>query len=203
VKRKLSLSFLTCLGAGPEESVRAAASSGYDYVGFRMLPAAPGGIAFPLMGDPERLRELRRLMKGEGVEVFDIEMIRLAPDFQAEHYLPFLECSAELGARAILVAGDDADEARLTDSFAELCRAGARFGLSLDLEFMPQSELHDLAAAMRVLKAADQPNQAIIVDALHVSRSRTPFELIADVPRQWLNYAQICDGPAEIPATKE
>jgi len=201
--RELSLSFLTCLGIGPEEAAGVAAETGYAHVGLRLLPAAPGGIAFPLMGDPARVRDLRTLMADLGVSVFDIEMIRISPDFQATDYLSFLDCAGRLGARAILVAGDDPDEGRLTASFAALCEAAAPFGLSMDLEFMPQSELHDLAAALRVLKAADQPNQGVIVDALHVSRSRTPADLIAKIPEQWMHYAQICDGPADIPDTRE
>lgn len=201
--RKLSLSFLTCLGAPPEAAIRAAARTGYDAVGLRLLPAAPGGIAFPLMEDAARVREVRTLLAGEGVELFDVEMIRLAPGFEVEPFLPFLACAAELGARTILVAGDDPDEARLAASVARLCAAAAGFGLWIDLEFMPQSELRDLAAALRVLRAADQPNQGVIVDALHASRARVAVEEIAQVPRAWLHYAQICDGPAEIPTSRE
>ncbi|MCX8998170.1 sugar phosphate isomerase/epimerase [Rhizobiaceae bacterium BDR2-2] len=197
--RKLSLSFLTCLGAPPEEAVRVAAETGYDYLGLRLLPAAPGGIAFPLMEEPARMRDLGRLLNDEGVDIFDVEMIRIGPHFDASAFLPFLDCAAHLGARVILVTGDDPDEARLTASFAALCDTAADFGLSADLEFMPQSRLPDLAAAMRVLNAADRPNQGVIVDALHVSRSRTPVEEIASIPRPWLHYAQICDGPADIP----
>ena len=52
--RGYSLSFMTCLGVGPEEAIDAAARAGYDDVGLRLLPAAPGGIAFPLMDDPAR-----------------------------------------------------------------------------------------------------------------------------------------------------
>ncbi len=201
--RKLSLSFLTCLGATPENSVLAAAAAGYDYLGLRLLPAAPGGIAFPLMDEPARVRALRERMTDNGIEIFDIEMIRVAPDFDVVPFMPFLECSALLGARAILVAGDDADEARLAASVVKLCEAAADFGLSIDLEFMPQSKLRDLEAAMRVLRTADQPNQGVIVDALHVSRSRTSNRQIEDIPAKWLHYAQICDGPAEIPETLE
>jgi sugar phosphate isomerase/epimerase len=142
-------------------------------------------------------------MEDKGVEVFDIEMIRIGPDFDLEPYLPFLDCSAQLGARAILVAGDDTDEIRLTHSFVKLCEAARPFGLSMDLEFMPQSELRDLAAATRVLTAADQPNQGVIIDTLHVSRSRSTIEEIAAVPRKWLNYAQICDAPAKIPENRD
>ncbi len=203
MRRKLSLSFLSCHGASPEESVSAAAGAGYDYVGLRFLSAAPGGIAFPLMNEPARLQALRSLLSDTGIGVFDVEMIRLTPDFAPEPFLPFLEAAAEIGAKTILVAGDDPDEARLAVSFASLCEAAAGFGLWIDLEFMPQSELRDLAGALRVLRAVDQPNQGVIVDALHVSRARvTPGE-IAAVPSKWLHYAQICDAPANIPATRE
>ena len=203
MKRRYSLSFLTCHGATPEEAIATAAKAAYDYVGLRLLPAAPGGIAFPLMNEPERVKSLVQQMHDQGVEVFDTEIIRVGPDFTPEPYLPFLDCSARLGARAILVAGDDPDEARLADSYARLCQAGAQFNLWLDLEFMPQSELRDLAAALRIMKMAGQPNQGILVDALHVSRSHTSVESLKDIPQHYLHYAQICDGPAEIPTTKE
>lgn len=200
--RKLSLSFLTC-SAGPEESVRIAAAAGYDYLGFRLLPAFPGGVAFPLMDAPSRVSDLKQLMSDSGIGVFDIELIRISPDFDTEPLLPMLECAGGLGAKAVLVAVDDPDEARLTASFVRLCEAARPFGLSMNLEFMPQSDLRDLAAALRVLKAADQPNQGVIVDTLHVSRAQTSVAEIAAIPPQWLFYAQICDGPAEIPATRE
>ncbi|MBD8653234.1 sugar phosphate isomerase/epimerase [Rhizobium sp. CFBP 13726] len=203
MKRKWSLSFLTGLGVAPEEAVRAAAEAGYDYLGLRLMPAFPGGLAYPLMDDPARVKSLISLMADSGVAVFDVEMIRISPDFDPEPLLPFLECAGQLGARAILVAGDDADEGRLTSSFVKLCEAAHPFGLSMDLEFMPQSELRDLAAATRVLSAADQPNQGVIIDTLHVSRARTTIEEITAVPRKWLNYAQICDAPAKIPDTRE
>lgn len=203
MKRKWSLSFLTGLGVAPEEAVRAAAEAGYDYLGLRLMPAFPGGLAYPLMDDPARVKSLISLMGDSGIAVFDVEMIRISPDFDPEPLLPFLECAGQLGARAILVTGDDADEGRLTASFVKLCEAARPFGLSMDLEFMPQSELRDLAAATRVLSAADQPNQGVIIDTLHVSRARTTIEEITAVPRMWLNYAQICDAPAKIPETRE
>ena len=95
--RQWSLSFLTCLGAGPEDSIRAAAASGYDFVGLRLAPATPGGVAWPLMDDPARVRDLRALLADCGIGVFDVEMIRLGPGFAPEPYLPLLECCAELG----------------------------------------------------------------------------------------------------------
>ena len=203
MKRRYSLSFLTCLDAPPPEAIRTARQTGYDCIGLRLLPAAQGGISFPLMDDPALLRDTLAALQDTGIEVFDAEIIRIAPAFDAGTYAGFFDACARLGVRSVLVAGDDPDEARMTASFAALCQAAQPFGLSMDLEFMPQSEVHDAAAALRILSGADQPNAAIIVDALHVSRSRTPLTELRSIPRRWMNYAQICDGPAEIPTDRE
>ena len=202
MRRRYSLSFLTCLDAPPANAIRTARETGYDCIGLRLLPAAPGGISFPLMNDPALMQDTLAALQDTGIEVFDVEIIRIAPEFSAGAYTGFFDTSARLGARSVLVAGDDADEARMTASFAALCETARPFNLSMDLEFMPQSEVHDAAAALGILKGAQQPNAAIIVDALHVSRSRTPFADLRAIPRAWMNYAQICDGPAEIPTDR-
>lgn len=203
MQRAYSLSFLTCLDAAPPVAIRIAAEAGYAFVGLRLLPAAPGGLAFQLMQQPALLAETLDAVRACGVGVFDVELVRIGADFSVASCMQFLETSARIGARAILVVGDDGDEARMTASYAALCEAAAPFGLSADLEFMPQSAVRDAAAALRIVRAVAQPNAAIIVDALHVSRSHTPLADIAAIPREWMNYAQICDGPAEIPTTPE
>ena len=101
----------------------------------------------------------------------------------------------------VLVAGDDPDEARLTASYATFCEAAARHGLSADLEFMPWTAVPTLAAAQRIVAAADQPNAAVLVDALHFARSPSRLQDLAGWPRQRLHYAQICDGLVPGPTT--
>jgi sugar phosphate isomerase/epimerase len=103
----------------------------------------------------------------------------------------------------MLVAGDDPDEARLTAAFAALCEASAPFGLSADLEFMPWTKVPDARTALRIVTGAAQTNGGVLVDALHFARSATSLVDIASIPRHRLNYAQICDAPAEIPTTVE
>ena len=46
-----SLAALTVLELAPPQLVDVAAACGYDHVGIRLLPATPGGIAYPLMDD--------------------------------------------------------------------------------------------------------------------------------------------------------
>ena len=132
-----SLAHLTALDVDPPGLVTIAARAGYQKVGLRLLPASPNGIAYPLMSDKAALAVTIERLRDTGVEVFDLEIIRLNPQFQANDFMLFFEVGARLGAKAMLIAGDDPDEARLTASFAALCEAAAPFGLSADLEFMP------------------------------------------------------------------
>ncbi|WP_416138920.1 sugar phosphate isomerase/epimerase family protein [Halomonas sp. HK25] len=197
--RDYSLSHLTTEGLRPPEMLEVAARTGYRYAGIRLLPAAPGGLAFPLMEDTALQRDTRAAMSATGVGIFDLEMVRLDARFRAEEYLTFFEVGAELGARVILVAADDPEPGRLVASYVALCEAARPFGLACDLEFMPWTRVPDLATAQHVVAQAGQPNGGIIVDALHFDRSGGRPEQLAELPRDWLHYAQICDGPAERP----
>lgn len=202
-ERILSLAQLTALPYAPPDLVQLTADAGCRVCGLRLLPASPGGPAYPLMHDAALLRETQARLRTLGVAVFDLEIIRIGEPFDPRAYGAFFEVGQQLGARAVLVAGDDADEARLTERFARLCEAAAPYGLSCDLEFMPWTAVKDARSAVRVVGAAAQPNGGVLVDALHFARSGTTLEDIAALPRQALHYAQICDGRVPGPTTVE
>ncbi len=191
----LSLAFLS-LPVAPPVMIEAAAEAGFAAVGLRMLPAALSGEGpYPLLTDDALLAETRAALRDTGLKVADVEIVRLNAAFDPEAFRPFLARAAELGARHVLVAGDDRDEARLTGNFARFCDLAAEFGLSGDLEFMPWTAVPDLAAARRVVEAADRPNGAILVDALHFDRAPTTLEEVRALPAARVNYVQFCDGP--------
>ena len=198
-----SLAYLTSTPLAPSEAVVLANKLGYQAIGVRIAPAAPGGDFSPLATDAAMLRETIRRIDDTGVPIFDVEIARLAADFKTDHFASFLETAGRLKARAILVAGDDPDEARLTESFANFCRAAAPYGLTADLEFMPWTAVKNAKAALRIVTNAGEPNGRILVDSLHAARSATTLDDIASLPRQLLSYAQLCDAPAGIPATNE
>jgi sugar phosphate isomerase/epimerase len=181
-----------------------AAQVGYQFLGVRLLPAAPGGMAFPLMDDPGMLRETLARIEATGVGIFDLEIVRLNETFDARGLLPFFEVGAKLGARAVLVGCDDRDSARLAHSFAALCEAARPFGLTADIEFMPWTAVKKLGSAMELVEAAGRPaNAGLLIDALHFARSASTLDDVRRVPREWLHYAQMCDAPAAIPATDD
>ncbi|MEZ5448838.1 MAG: sugar phosphate isomerase/epimerase [Thiolinea sp.] len=191
---RFSLSYLTVLEATPPEAVRIAAACGYDFVGFRITPAG-SEPPFPLLTDNRLLRETKAALADTGVQVADIEIVRINADFDAQSTLPFLERCAELEARHILVAGDDADLQRTAGHFAEFCELAAQYRLTADLEPMPWTGVKHVRDALQVLELAGHDNGYILLDALHVARSDSSYADIAAIDPARINYVQFCDAP--------
>lgn len=198
-----SLAALTALELSPPRLVDVAASCGFDRVGFRLLATTPGGLAYPLMDDPQQLRETKTRLAATGVRVADLEVVAFRPDTVVGALEAFLDAGRELGARHTLVAAYDPDLERFTDRFAEYCDMAGRFGLTADLEFMPWTYVPDLGTAQRIVETVSHPAAGILVDALHFDRSAGRLADLQRIPVEWLHYWQMCDGPAERPSSTE
>lgn len=196
--RQFSLSFLTASSLTAPEAVAAAAQFGYTHVGLRLAPSMPGGPFQDLVRDKNLLQETVARCRDTGVAIFDIEVIRIGENFDAGNWLSLLETAAVLEARAILVVGDDTNETRLAQSLGRLCESARAFGTTIDLEFLPWTAIRDAGSALHVIEAAGSPQEAgILIDALHFARSTSTLAEIAALPREYLHYAQICDGPGD------
>jgi sugar phosphate isomerase/epimerase len=198
-----SLAALTVLELAPPELVEVAAACGYDHVGIRLLPAVPGGLAYPLMDDEAGLKETLARLDATGITVADLEVVAFRPETEVATFSAFFEAGARLGAKNILVAGYDPDLDRFTDRFANFCEAAAPHGLTADLEFMPWTSVPDLRTANRIVAQVGQPNAGVLVDALHFDRSNSSISELVRIPADRLHYWQLCDAPAERPATTE
>ena len=204
MSRSYSLAYLSSHRCTPPEAVRVAAANGYAFVGLRLWPNAPGAPQQHLLGLPEVLRETVAAQRDTGVGVFDLEIIRIGEQFDPHTWDALYDAGAALNAKAILVAGDDTNEARLTVNYARLCEVMQPYGMTADLEFMPWTAVTNAAAALRIVRNAGTPSNAgILVDALHFGRSHTTLDDIRAIPRALLHYAQICDAEAGTHFTTE
>jgi sugar phosphate isomerase/epimerase len=202
--RPYALAFLNLHRCTAPEAVQVAARAGADFIGLRPWQNVPGSPYQRLIGEPSLLRETQAAMRDTGVRVFDLEIIRIDAGFDAHRWDALYEVGAALGAKAVTVAGDDADEARLCDHYAQLCEAMAPFGLTADLEFTPWTAVPDARTALRVIERAGAPaNAGILPDPLHVARSHTTLQDLRDIPRHLLHYLQICDGEPGLHFTTE
>lgn len=189
---RFSLAFLTTAELQIVENIKVAAEAGYDHVGLRLLPAAADG-PYPLLTDTLLLKEVKAAMADTGISVADIEIVRIGKNFQLEKYKQFLEKGAELGAKNILVAGDDNNIERMTQNYGKFCELAWQYNMTADLEFMPWTAIPNLATALKIAQATNSNNVGILVDAIHLERSTSTFEEVEALNKNYINYAQICD----------
>lgn len=197
--RSLSLAALTMLDVPPPEQVRIAALTGYSHVGLRLLPATPDDPDYDMLGDTPTVRETLAALRDTGIRVSDVEIVRLTPDFSLDALQPFLETAARLEAKQVLVAGNDGEIRRSADNLARLAQAGEAYGLTMNLEPMPWTQMRTLANAQALIAASGQNNVGILVDAIHFWRAGESLDTLATLAPQQLNYMQLCDAPALIP----
>jgi sugar phosphate isomerase/epimerase len=198
--RALSLSALTVLELTPPQMVRCAADAGYDFVGLRLLPATDHEVRHDIIGDTPLRRETLAVLKDTGMRVLDVEILRLKPETDATAYTPMLETGAELGARYVLVAGNDPDETRAAERLAQLCEIAAPLGITPSLEPMPWTDVKNIAQGARILQACGAGNAGLLVDPIHFDRAGSSLDELRALPRAYFGYVQFCDAPAERPA---
>lgn len=160
--RTLSIAALTLLDVPPAEQVRIAAQTGFTDVGIRLIPATPDDPDYNMLGDTPQVRETLAALRDTGIGVTDVEIIRLGPDFTLDkRMMTFMETAARLGARHVLVAGNDENVSRSADNLAQLAEAGKDWGLVMNLEPMPWTTLRNIADAQTLISASGQKDIGI------------------------------------------
>ena len=98
---------------------------------------------------------------------------------------------------AVLFTDQMIERARLADAFAGLCDRAARKGLLVHLEFMPFTQVPDLASAWEIVRTADRPNGGLMFDTWHHFRSGGDAAALAAVPGERILAVQVSDAPSE------
>jgi len=190
---KLFLAPTTLPDTASVEYIEAAAAAGFDGIGLR-LNRSPGLPFYPVVGDSIVLREVKRALAATGLPVLDILCFYLQAQTDVGAFASALELGAEIGAKYVMVIGDDPEWRHLSDNFGRLCESAANFGLACSLEFATQRRIGSLPEALRLIAEAGRPDTVLCLDFLHLARSGAgPDDLKALDPRL-LPYAQITDG---------
>ena len=199
--RPISLAHLTVLDTTPPELVSVAAAAGFRTIGIRLTATPSVGVPpYDALHDGPLLRETLGRLADTGVSVLDTEFLRFEPEQPVGVPEGFLEVSARLGAKYVLVMSAEPDEARTIERFGELCDRAAPYGLTVCLEFAIYTGVRTLAHAASVLAKARRPNTAVLIDALHFSRSGGVPAHVKDIDPALFRYVQICDASSDMPA---
>lgn len=198
--RQISLAHLTVLDTTPPELVTVAAAAGFRTIGIRLTaPPSVGIPPYDMLSDGPLRRETLLRLADTGVSVLDTEFLRFEPENPVGIPEGFLDVSARLGARNVLVMSAEPEEARTLERFCDLCDRAAGYGLHVCLEFAIYTGVRTLAHAAHVVARSKRSNASVLVDALHFSRSGGIPAHIAHVEPSLFRYAQICDASADMP----
>ena len=184
-----------------------AAAAGFRTIGIRLTATPSVGVPpYDILHEGPMLRETLARLADTGISVLDTEFLRFEPEHPIGIPEGFLEVSARLGARNVLVMSAEPQEARTLERFGELCDRAAPYGLNVSLEFAIYTGVRTLAHAADVVAKSRRSNASVLIDALHFSRSGGLPAHVAQVDPALFRYAQICDagpdmpGPADTPA---
>lgn len=194
----LSLANLLVPDANPLQQIEAAAAAGFDAVGLCINP--PDRLGATLVREPARRRPVKARLAELGMRLLDIELFPLLPNLEVASLTPVLEACADLGAEFLLVTGNDADEQRACDNYAQLCALAAPLGLRPMLEFISYRPLRDVHQAKRWLRRVDHPAAGMCMDALHLFRSGGTLDDLRAIAPGLIGYAQLCDAESMQPA---
>lgn len=200
--RQISLAHLTVLDAHPLELIDAGAAGGFNSVGLRIIPPMPTDKIVPVIGDKNLIREIKQLLDATGMEILDVEAVWLVPEMNIEAIKPALDTGVELGAKHLLVVGNDPDTVRQADNFGKLCELAETAGINIALEMMSYVHLNTLAKAKSLISDSSASKAKILIDALHFFRSGAKPEELRTMPKDLFPYIHLCDAALNAPSTE-
>ena len=201
-----SLAHLTVMNCSPPEMTYLAARAGYDFVSFRLAPLSLPGEPLYLPGDVDLMRATKTAMRQTGLKMLDLELACIKESLEPASLVPAMEAAAEMGARHVISSAwtrEETGRAFIVDRYAEICERARPFGLTVDLEFPVFSQVQTIGEAADILRAANQPNCGILVDALYYYFSGASVADIEALPQSWFHFLHVCDTQAAIPTTRD
>jgi sugar phosphate isomerase/epimerase len=193
----VGIGHLTMLDVAPPDLVHVAHEAGFDAVGVRAAAVGPTEEPWPVgLGSPMLAETLRR-MDDTGIQVTDVELIRLNPDTVPAQFQALFETGAQLRARFVNVMADDPDLGRSRDNFAALVELARPYGLQPVIEAIPYMHIKSLKHAVALI---GDSGGGLLADPLHLHRAGgTPADFRALDPAL-ISYYQLCDAPRDVPA---
>ena len=176
--------------ATPAQLIEAAIAGGFDFGGMWVerdtWTAATTRAVKTQLGDC-------------GLALLDLEVAWIMPGPPDPWLIELVEIAAELGARNLLCVSSDPDAGATTAKLQAMVDRAAGTGVRVNLEYALFTQVRSIEGAAATVGALEGEAKGVLCDTLHWSRSGGTADAIRALPREWLGYAQLCDGPADPP----
>jgi sugar phosphate isomerase/epimerase len=182
----------------PMDYIHATKNAGYEAIGIRLYPAPGRTYNFnPIVGNPTLMRDVTKAIPHLGLEMYDIYSYYLQPEMEWDIIMPTLDFAGELGAKYLLVIGDDGEWSRMVDNMGRICEKLQPMGIRACVEAYATA-LTPLATAVRFCADCKPYDVGLCMDPRQGFRDEKEESnvLLQAVDRQLLPYAQINDSTA-------
>ena len=198
--RRLYLGHYALRDTPLEARFAAAAAAGFDGISVSWAEAS---------ASPAATSRIRETLRAEALVASQLEIVRLpspagSPDFshEARHAA---SVAAELDCPVVVAVSLDPamcfeDVVGGVSTLAEEC---ALTGRRCAVEFIPfLSAIADMAQAVRLLRAVDNPAACLVIDSLHFFRAGAQWPALSGLRAADIGAIQICDAPMQ-PASQD
>ncbi|MBT5054416.1 MAG: TIM barrel protein [Gammaproteobacteria bacterium] len=168
--------------AAPWDIPRIAAAAGFRSSGMWVDPKTTWGR--------DALAKTQQALSETGIALVDVEVAWLEKNNRATDTQKLIvDVGLALGARNLLVVSRHEDYNASIEQFRDVCdRAGN--DLRVCLEFGEFTQIKSLQAANAFIDAVDHPSAGILIDLMHIARSKEP---LPDLTGSRFPYLQACD----------
>mgnify|MGYP003628057160 CR=1 FL=1 len=141
------------------------------------------------------MRATQDAVRDHGLSVLDVEVVWIPEGGKLtdDHKL-IIDAGLELGAANVLVVSSEPDHGRTADAFHQLCEWAAPGKMRVALEFLMITAVQSMDDALDIIRKADHPAAALLIDTLHFQRAGHAPEELEKMEACLLPYTQICDG---------
>jgi sugar phosphate isomerase/epimerase len=183
---KAALNAITIKNAPLLEKIRAAGEAGYGGIGLwadelQKFRAENGSL--------ERVKAALQAARLEVVEICAIGgWMWAAPEAREKKFASCEETfrlAQEVGSPVVIACASEGEgsPAQAVEDYAVVCDLASDYGVTPALEFIgPFRMVKDVATAWAIVREANRPNAALLVDTFHYYRGSSRLEDLAQVP---------------------
>ena len=199
-----------CLARTPfRQQVAGAAAAGFE-----AITIWPNIWRHAMTKDRLSIADMRAMLDAHGLVLTDVDAYRdWGPARSSESGVfgpmkrgfPLDECLdtlAALGGRtlvAVYLTDVPFNMDRDVSEFAQICDRAATRGLRVGIEFVPFSNIPDVATAWSIVQESGRPNAGLIVDLWHHARGGRDDTALSRVAPDRIYTVQFSDAPARAP----
>jgi len=183
--RLISLAAGTLSDFTPVQTVHAAAKAGFGGC----------GIWFDAeTWTDQTAKNVRQAFDETGLVPLDIEVIWIQPGDEDPDHDRQLAAGGEIGAKNVLIVSSDPNADNTKRRFEILCNKAEKAGIYANLEFLPITEVKNLADGLDIVNSVAHPNGKLLIDPTHLHRTGGHPNDLKSLSPDLFTYAQYCDG---------